>query len=63
MAKRRCYYCETYGGFTNKLYEYAVLGMSSIFACEACETRSNWNAVFMKDEGDVNMRNIGGDYE
>jgi hypothetical protein len=62
MAKRRCYYCETVGGFTNKLYEYPVEGLPSIFACDSCEQRSNWNAVFVKDNGDVNMRNMGGDY-
>ena len=63
MAERRCYHCETRGGFTNKLYEYAVEGMESIYACDACEQRSNWNAVFIKDAGDINMRNIGGGHE
>jgi len=63
MIKRRCYHCGTVGGFTNKLYEYPVQNMDSIFACDRCEERSGWNAVFIKDNGDVNMRNIGGDYE
>lgn len=63
MVERRCYHCGTRGGFSNKLYEYAVENMDSIFACDACEQRSNWNAVFMKDNGDINTRNIGGGHE
>lgn len=63
MAERRCYHCQTRGGFTNKLYEYPVEGMESIYACDTCEQRSNWNAVFMKDKGDINTRNIGGGHE
>lgn len=61
MAKdKRCYHCGVKGKFANPLYEYPVQNMESIFACEACEQRSNWNAVFIKDDGDVNTRNIGG---
>jgi len=60
MAKRQCYHCGTVGRLTNKLYEYPIIGMVSIFACDACEQRSNWNAVFVKDPGDVNIRNMGG---
>jgi hypothetical protein len=63
MADRRCYHCGVRGGFTNRLYEYPIEGMDSIFACNDCEQRSNWNAVFIKDRGDINTRNIGGGYE
>jgi hypothetical protein len=60
MAKERCYYCGVMNGRFMPLHEYVVQGMSSIFACERCETVSNWNAVFLKDEGDVNQRHLGG---
>ena len=63
MAERRCYYCGIKGGFENTLYEYPVEGMDSVYACEYCETRSNWNAVFLKDKNDINTRNIGGGHE
>jgi hypothetical protein len=63
MADRRCYYCGTRGTFTNKLYEYPIENMISIYACDACEQRSNWNAVFVLDKGDINTRNIGGAHE
>ena len=58
--KFRCYYCGVLGGRFMRLYEYVVQGMASIYACERCETVSNWNAVFLKDEGDVNIRHLGG---
>jgi hypothetical protein len=46
-----------------RLHQYFVQGMKSIFACERCETVSNWNAVFLKDEGDINQRHLGGQDE
>jgi hypothetical protein len=60
MARPRCYYCGTYEGFIATLHEYQIINSPSIYACERCETVSNWNAVFLKDEGDINTRHLGG---
>jgi len=63
MERDRCYYCGVMDGRFMRLHQYFVQGMKSIFACERCETVSNWNAVFLKDEGDINQRHLGGQDE
>jgi epoxyqueuosine reductase QueG len=63
MARTRCYYCGIPQGILNTLNEYPVENMNSIYACDYCETRSNWNAVFLTDKNDINTRNIGGGHE